>query len=252
MLQILIKTVVDDPPRPGSTRDDVPAEARRPDHGHAREESGSATARRAERRSSARVGKELDRERRSSLEPGHRSSRAASLQRHPHPRRRARAGCDLGALGTRRAVGGTLEEMLDGSLLVAYRSSGVAADDTANAARCALAFHVALPNASIAVATGRDRAGNRDAGSMLERLTLLAALPQRIEVDDVTAGFLDARFEITSEHGAFLLHRESDVGEEQRVLLGKRSPSSDEHVSSHPCSPSSRRASTSPLRARCW
>ena len=120
---------------------------------------------------------------------------------------------------------GTLDELLDGHLLVSFPGSGAATDEATRAAKCALAFEGMIEGERTAIVAA-ESAGETPLGAtfqavlpMLERAAL-----DVIAVDDVTAGLLGARFDVGGdEHGLYLLG-ERDVGEAARTLLGKPTP----------------------------
>ncbi len=140
--------------------------------------------------------------------------------------------------------GGRLEVLVDGSLVVtlgrAGRSPQAATDQAVQAARCALALRALVPDRPMALAMGRgmvtgrfpvgeviDRAAHLlDAPAALGRGTLggfrLGVLPVR--VDEVTAGLLDARFDIGGDASGLDLRGERvEVGAARKVL-GKVTP----------------------------
>ena len=129
------------------------------------------------------------------------------------------------------ARGGNLELIAGGSLLVTVAPSAAATDQAAGAARCALAMRAALPDAPIAVATGRGRVGDRKpAGEAIDRAAALLreAAPTHglppIRIDEVTAGLLDAGFDVGGDLSGLILRGVREIGESTRTLLGKPSP----------------------------
>jgi eukaryotic-like serine/threonine-protein kinase len=125
------------------------------------------------------------------------------------------------------AYGGRVETLRDGSLLVTFTRAGAATDQAARAARSALELRRLLPQASIALATGRTNAADdRVVGDVIERAAdLLAsgAAAPAIRIDDVTERLLDARFEIgADDHGVLL--RGAREEEATRTLLGHPTP----------------------------
>lgn len=116
--------------------------------------------------------------------------------------------------------GGRLELLVNGCAIATFSSVGQATDLVAQAARCALALQPLLSGLAMALATGRGLvAESLPVGEAVERAArlLARARPGEICLDDVSAGFLDARF---------LLHRGCLVSERElpggnRLLLGK-------------------------------
>ncbi len=122
-------------------------------------------------------------------------------------------------------LGGTVDELLDGHLLVTFHGSGAATDEASRAAQCALGFCDRVEGERSAIVTA-ESAGEAPMGATIEPfLPMLERAPRdAIAVDDVTAGLLGARFDVGGdEHGLFLLG-ERDVGEPARTLLGRPTP----------------------------
>jgi len=128
--------------------------------------------------------------------------------------------------------GGHLDVLLDGTRVVTMVDGGIATDEAARAARCALALRGVLPGAPMAIASGRTRVGARQpTGGAIERAALLLAesigaasgAPAWIAVDDVTAALLDARFDVAPGAGQRLLGMRA-VETAARTLLGKATP----------------------------
>ena len=124
--------------------------------------------------------------------------------------------------------GGRAEQLVDGSVLVTLPGSGAAGEQAVQAARCALALRPVLSGLPMALATGRGEAtGRYPVGEVLDRgVRLLAGAGgdarHAIAVDEVTAGLLDARFEIVGDERGLSLAGERDVLEPARTLLGKK------------------------------
>ncbi len=132
-----------------------------------------------------------------------------------------------------RPFGGVVERLADGSVTVVLSGAQTATDQAAMAARCALALRGALPEAPMAIGTGRGiLAGARlPVGEVIDRAVSAlrglraaragaAAGPGPIRLDDVTAGLLDARFEVSGDAHGLTLVGERAV-ETTRTLLGK-------------------------------
>jgi tetratricopeptide (TPR) repeat protein len=127
------------------------------------------------------------------------------------------------------AHGGSLERLVDGSHVVMVTGGGTAGDQAAQAARCALALKVVAPNAPIALATGRAvMAGRWPVGEVIDRAASLLDAPDPgaigVRIDDVTAGLLDARFEIGGDSAGLYVLGEHDALASTRTLLGKPTP----------------------------
>jgi tetratricopeptide (TPR) repeat protein len=112
---------------------------------------------------------------------------------------------------------------------------GSAADRVIQAARCALAIRHRFPFLPLAVGTGRGNASGRwPAGQAIERASAFLKLTadgdappdssggQPIFVDEVTAGLLDARFEVRGDHRGLILRGLREVHEPARTLLGSQ------------------------------
>jgi hypothetical protein len=108
----------------------------------------------------------------------------------------------------RRAVapyGGRLEQLADGSAIVALDPDHQAAtDQAAQAARCALALGAIAPDRPLAIAMGRTEWGSKlPGGDVIDHAARLLAQavrrpddPPLIALDEVSAGLLDARFDV--------------------------------------------------------
>ncbi|UJR80015.1 Serine/threonine-protein kinase PknK [Sandaracinus amylolyticus] len=133
---------------------------------------------------------------------------------HPTPRR--------ALIAALRPLGVEPEVLPDRSVLVALRGTTTATDLAARAARCALLSRGVLPDASIAIATGRGLfAASTLLGEARERAEALLreSTGATITIDDATAGLLDARFEIVvREGGGFELRAMRDVAGEGRAV----------------------------------
>jgi hypothetical protein len=107
----------------------------------------------------------------------------------------------------------------------------VPTDQVAQAARLALALRRLVPRAPMALVTGRSQlVGSWPVGETVDRASKLvhARMPAAtragaIRIDDVTAGFLDARFVVEGDDQGLLLRGER-AGGEARTLLGKPTP----------------------------
>ena len=198
---------------------------------------------------------------------GHHEPRAASSFRRPHraesrppgPARRYAHGRSASTIETRlrvrvEALGGRFEMLSNGSFVVMCGGKGTARDQAAQAARCALTVRAFLPDAPIAVATGRSDASlPMPVGEVIERAARLLrgaanALDQSeptlsdepsvpvieweplsqaarlVRIDDVTAALLGARFEVTRESDGLALLRERDAFEPDSTVMGVTTP----------------------------
>jgi len=125
------------------------------------------------------------------------------------------------------ACGLRLEVLADGSSIVMCSGSGAASDEALRAARCGLAMRQVSPSLRMALATGRARVGERlPVGEAIDRAAALlgAAADGDIRVDQVTAAFLDARFDLGGDAHGLSLRRERPVVEATRKLLGRDTP----------------------------
>jgi tetratricopeptide (TPR) repeat protein len=127
------------------------------------------------------------------------------------------------------ANGGRFEQLSDGSVVVTIEAPGVATDQAAQAARCALALRFPAGTRPMALSTCRGQLVGKlalgeaidGAARRLAEAPLKADSTAPIAIDEVTAGLLDARFEVCESTGGLELHGERDLSEETRTLLGK-------------------------------
>ncbi|HWO23405.1 MAG TPA: protein kinase [Kofleriaceae bacterium] len=132
--------------------------------------------------------------------------------------------------------GGRLELLADGSaIIVLAPERQVATDQAAQAARCALALLplAAARGRSMAIAMGRSESAQvLPGGDLLERagrlLEEIAPVPvpapadaASIALDEVTAGLLDARFDVAETERGHWLRGERPLAEGARTLLGR-------------------------------
>jgi eukaryotic-like serine/threonine-protein kinase len=130
-----------------------------------------------------------------------------------------------------RNFGARLEPLRSGAVAVMLSGAtgtagGSATDLVVRAARSALALRSRLPEVPMALATGRGIvAGAFPVGEVIERAAeLLDRAPADgvgIALDSVTAGLLDARFEMAGDAKHALLLRERPQGDVTRKLLGR-------------------------------
>jgi eukaryotic-like serine/threonine-protein kinase len=119
-----------------------------------------------------------------------------------------------------------VERLADGSVIVTFTGEASATDAAARAARCALGLRRLMPEASIAVATGRGQVADRRAvGEAIERAVALLRLElDGIRIDEGTAGLLGYQFVVNRDGVGLTLTDERAVGESVRTLLGRPSP----------------------------
>jgi len=128
------------------------------------------------------------------------------------------------------AFGGRLEPIADGSLVVPLEGTGAATDQASRAARCALRMHAIVPEAAMALATGRaDASARLPVGEVIDRASRLLAASEAdarqhdeasVHIDELTAGLLDSRFEIEQQK----LRGFREMMNARRTLLGKPTP----------------------------
>ncbi|WP_437525492.1 protein kinase [Sorangium sp. So ce726] len=130
-------------------------------------------------------------------------------------------------------LGGRVDQLAGGGVLVSLQSKGSATDQAARAARCAMVLGPLLGDgggaARIAVVTGRaELTGQTPVGDLIDRAaTLVASAPPAAGVamlDEVTRALLDPRFEVRRGPAGFELHGEREAGGGARMLLGRKSP----------------------------
>jgi eukaryotic-like serine/threonine-protein kinase len=121
-----------------------------------------------------------------------------------------------------------IERLADGSLLASVLPKHSATDQVRIAARCALYLRELIPEARIAVATGRAPVQRVPRlGDAVDRALLLlepSGVGEGVRLDSVTAGLLDAHFLTTVQAGVILLVSERQDLDESRPLLGKPTP----------------------------
>lgn len=139
----------------------------------------------------------------------------------------------LAALAERVAeTGGTLHQVTD-ALFAVTLEGAAAKQQSSRAASCALAMNEVAPGAPIALTTGRANVLPLPVGEVIDRAVALVervkssrnrAPDERIEVavrlDDATAGLLDARYHVIHDGMGPILRGERTV-EAARTLLGR-------------------------------
>jgi serine/threonine protein kinase/tetratricopeptide (TPR) repeat protein len=125
--------------------------------------------------------------------------------------------------------GGRLERLADGSVAWTLAGTGVATDQAALAARCALSLRSLLPDAPMALVTGRglvDEHGTM--GRCIDQAAQLVSFRgvdhTPIRLDDTTAALLDSRFDVRPQGGRLALYGQRDPLQATRTLLGRATP----------------------------
>jgi tetratricopeptide (TPR) repeat protein len=122
--------------------------------------------------------------------------------------------------------GAQLDVLRAGAAVALLENTGEVRDLAARSAACALALRAACgAPASLAMGRAVDNQLSR-IGEPIERAARLLRAGDGVWIDDVTAGVLDARFEVVTagDPPALLLRRERDPDEPVRTLLGRPSP----------------------------
>ncbi|HEU4734220.1 MAG TPA: serine/threonine-protein kinase [Kofleriaceae bacterium] len=132
----------------------------------------------------------------------------------------AAADSPLAEDALRRAIrpyGGRMEQLADGpTIIVVEADHKVARDQAAQAARCALAIRALVPDRAMAIAMGRAESTSQlPDGDVIDRAArLLAPLPRPaapadgplpIALDEISAGLLDARFDVAEAASSLML-----------------------------------------------
>ncbi len=116
-----------------------------------------------------------------------------------------------------------VETLRNRSVVAVLSTAGSATDLAARAARCALTMRATLPEATMAIATGRAvvTADRFPVGDIIDAAAaLLAEGDSGIRIDETTAGLLDPRFEVAGRK----LVGEREDAEPARRLLGRPTP----------------------------
>jgi serine/threonine protein kinase/tetratricopeptide (TPR) repeat protein len=124
--------------------------------------------------------------------------------------------------------GARAEPLADGSMVVSVAGQGEAIDQAAQAARCAIELHRALPKAPIALSLGIGALSPSPFGAVVDRAaSLLEKAPHTkptVFIDDATAALLEQRFHIKRLSQSILLEAERANESSARTLLGRPSP----------------------------
>jgi len=121
---------------------------------------------------------------------------------------------------------GRLELLADGTAVATFaQTARVASDQAVQAARCALDVQALGVQLRIALATGRTEITQQlPLGDAIDRAAHMLAhvsAGSAVAIDAVTAGLLDARFEVASTDARLSLLREHPLSYGTRTLLGK-------------------------------
>jgi tetratricopeptide (TPR) repeat protein len=126
--------------------------------------------------------------------------------------------------------GGRLEQLADGSTVVVLDPDHqIATDQAARAARCALAMSALARHRPLVIAMGRTESKSRlPEDDVIDRASRLLAhmagrpgdLPS-IALDEVSAGLLDARFDVVEHESQLRLRGERAVMQGARTLVGR-------------------------------
>jgi tetratricopeptide (TPR) repeat protein len=108
-----------------------------------------------------------------------------------------------------------------------FTGAGPVNDQAIQAARCALKLKALLPDARLAIGTGRVMRATESSTEVIESAAgaLAQAHPGNIIVDEASARLLEARFELVPEsNGAMRLLFEKGLRDAPRTLLGREVP----------------------------
>ncbi|WP_437516755.1 serine/threonine-protein kinase [Sorangium sp. So ce1099] len=254
-LSVLMKVLLEEPPRLRELRGDVPAGLDRlvarmlSKAREARPRDGGAVA-------AALASEALDQrldagppplsQPSSSHPPSHRGREITTSERKVMCLLLAREGnpdaeATLSAIedeGRSRAIREIVErhrgrvELVDARwLLVTLSGAAAPTDLAAQAARCALALRELLGGARLSLVTGRaEVAARMPVGAVIDRLVQLVQgcreplRPSAIRIDDTTAGLLGARFDATRDGSGCWLHGAREEPETPPPLLGRPTP----------------------------
>jgi hypothetical protein len=125
------------------------------------------------------------------------------------------------------AWGGQLWSLHGGAVAVSIEGTGLATDQAAQAARCALALRRLASGRAMVLATGRgDTAGHTPADEAIDRAAKLLASHHdaSIAIDEMTTRLLDGRFDVLESEAGAVLQGEREMAEVARLLLNKVTP----------------------------
>ncbi|HVY46287.1 MAG TPA: protein kinase, partial [Minicystis sp.] len=118
--------------------------------------------------------------------------------------------------------GGALATLADGTLLVSFSGDAAVTDQAERAARCALTVHAALPDAAVAIAFGQEEIARRRVGQVIDEGVVLLDLPRgHVRVDRRLAALLEARFDVGEDALGPVLRGAREAHHGVGTLLGK-------------------------------
>ena len=129
-------------------------------------------------------------------------------------------------------LGARVFELANGAIVVTLQGAGEPMDRAGRAARSALRLRALLPDAPLALATGRAEENARlPVGDVVDRVARLLEAEREtkqsaagVRIDEATRALLDARFEVQTIAGHARLVGERAVDDVARTFLGKPSP----------------------------
>lgn len=116
-----------------------------------------------------------------------------------------------------------------GAVIIVLSGDSAATDQASRAASCALGVQRLQPELRVVLATGwGEISGRFPVGPVIDRAATLLRTPRLdgavgVDIDDVTAGLLDGRFDVRNDDERHLL-RGMREAESPRLLLGKATP----------------------------
>ncbi len=145
-----------------------------------------------------------------------------------HDLDRARLQLDAARLSHLRealsAYDARLEVLADGSLVAMIAGHLLASELVVRSARCALTMREIVPEASLAICTGRGlMSGAQPVGEVIDRAfaDLAVGRAGAIRLDEVTVKLLDSRLEVAWREGIAWLQGERESAAGRRTLLGR-------------------------------
>ncbi|MDI3285913.1 serine/threonine-protein kinase [Polyangium sp. 15x6] len=139
-----------------------------------------------------------------------------------------------------RSYGARVEALADGSAALVLSGAGMATDQAAQAARCALALRAMVPDAPLVLVTGRGVLSHAlPVGEGIDRAAKLLREEERrtaksedaesgarrpVRLDELTAELLEARFVIEGSEEVRSLLGEAQAQDGSRLLLGRLTP----------------------------
>ena len=127
-----------------------------------------------------------------------------------------------------KPFGARWEQLRDGSVLATLGGRGSATDQAAQAARCALTLRAHVTGARVVLVTGRGLLSERwPIGEAIDRAVRTAREGEScsaVRIDALTAGLLDARFDVGGDDEGLVLRAERTIAETTRTVLGRATP----------------------------